>query len=306
MISWIPFICNSSIDTWQTQQAKWNLLTYQGTHNNKLKTRNRFSCNQVYGHRNLAPATPESQHPGKERAKFLAKLTIKLHTNRINYLVGRVVAQRHRQIEEAKWICVLCVPGPINKQQIFYANFQFNTALNALTHTCTAHTTTPSEINVNSLGRTNNTCVRMCGLKRPINRMRFNGTQQHFVVIFIIYTDTERMAHLNVIWLRGIAGRRDRDGFCTIEFEIIGRNLFVWWPRHFIGVKINVLIRYFQQIQLFDKLLSSLQTYRDEKAWSISINHRLRYSLTQVNYDLSKSKSVWLPAFEPEKLFRSS
>jgi len=52
-------------------------------------------------------------------------------------------------------------------------------------------------------------------------------------------------------------------------------------------------------MQLFDKLLNSLQNWKGWKGRAISINHRLRYSLTQVNYDLSKSKSVSLP----EKLF---
>jgi len=45
-------------------------------------------------------------------------------------------------------------------------------------------------------------------------------------------------------------------------------------------------------MQLFDKLLNSLQNWKGWKGRAISINHRLRYSLTQVNYDLSKSKNV--------------
>jgi len=163
------------------------------------------------------PGDPGSR---KERAKFLAKLTIKLHTNCIKYLVGPADAQTNSKGQ-------VNLPGPINKQQIFYANFQFNTALNARTPASGRLLQRSMQIPLAGQTTPVRPCAKCVWLKRPINRMRFHGTLQHFVVIFIIYTDTEWAAHLCVIGLRGIPGGR---GPCyNIELEIIGRNLFVCW-----------------------------------------------------------------------------
>lgn len=184
-------------------------------------------------------------------AKLQAKLTIKLHTNCIKYLVGQAEAQTNNSGR-------VNIPEPINKQQIFYANFQFNTALNAhtqaRTHTCRVlggdQCKFPWQEKQQHLTGRPSVPPSVCLCKIPINRMWFPGTLRRFVVIFIIYTDRRWTEHtFNGIWLPGFPDTGETDRWKrrnNIELEIIEHNLFVF---RFKGTwkawNNKLLIRYF-------------------------------------------------------------